>query len=377
MPVLKSFIALLLGIMLNSCNYEYKYDATSPIADVPLDSVKSELWFPELMAVNARTMVSMQEKLCLVGPDDYTLTYYIDEKTGKELGYAGMVGEGPEDMQPFPSYVGKSEQGDTIYLYDFNVKKLNAYRLAETTDGKPKLELLSTQKLPNPMVGRYTSSYMGFVRLENGYYVGLNFLSLGENFLTLLDKDLNIVKEFGEQPLGGLASEGGIKSFQSFDGTLCAQGNSVYYAASKLGYMARYDITEQGEVTHRWTHRYADIHYRVEGKQRIKYQPDNRNGFSDMTVGKKYIFATYSGIPMRVMFEKRSVYAIGARELAVFNHDGEPVGRFKLRSCSFTVGLSEDEEYVYVMNIDPEVQIERIRVSDMEKAMEEGKQQNL
>lgn len=370
MRVLKLLIALTVGMLLNACSGELKYDVTHPIADVPLDSVPSELWFPELMAVNARTMVSVQSRLCLVGPDDYTLTYYIDEKTGQEFGYAGMVGEGPEDMQPFPMYVGKSEQGDTIYLYDFNEKKLNAYRLAETTDGKPKLAMAFTKKLPNPMVGRYTSSYMGMCRLENGYYVGLNFLSLSENFLTLLDKDLNIVKEFGEQPLSGLASEGGIKSFQSFDGTLCAQGNSVYYAASKLGYMARYDITEQGEVTHRWTHRYADIHYRVEGKQRIKYQPDNRNGFSDMTVGKKYIFATYSGIPMRVMFEKRSVYAIGARELAVFNHDGEPLGRFKLRSCSFTVGLSEDEEYVYVMNIDPEVQIERIRLSDMVEKME-------
>ena len=359
-----------------SCSNEQETKVTLPLKALPLDSLESELWFPELMAVNARTMVSMQEKLCLVGPDDYTLAYYIDEKTGKELGYAGMVGEGPEDMQPFPSYVGKSQQGNTIYLYDFNVKKLNAYRLAVTTDGKPKLELLSSQKLPNPLVGRYTSSYMGLVRLENGYYVGLNFLSLGENFLTLLDKDLNIVKEFGEQPLSGLASEGSIKSFQSFDGTLCAQGNSVYYAASKLGYMARYDITEQGEVTHRWTQRYADIHYRVEGKQRIKYQPDNLNGFSDMTVGKKYIFATYSGIPMRVMFEKRSVYAIGARELAVFNHDGEPIGRFKLRSCSFTVGLSGDEEYVYVMNVDPEVQIERIKVSDMEKMMKQRKQEN-
>lgn len=364
---------ILLGIICilsSSCSEEQHYDVTHRITDIPLDSVQSELWFPELMAVNARSMVGMQEKLCLVGPDDYTLTYFIDEKTSQELGYAGIVGEGPEDMQPFPMYAGKSEKGDTIYLYDFNARKMNVYRLTETTDGKPKIKLASSTKLPNPIVGRYTSSYMGICRLENGYYVGLNFLSLTDNFLTLLDKDLNIVKEFGEQPLKGLRKSGSIKSYQSLNGTLVAQGNSVYYAGGKLGYMARYDITEQGEITHKWTHRYADIHYKIDGQQNIKYQPENPNGFSDMTVGKKYIFATYSGIPMRVMFEQRSVNAIGARELVVFNHDGKPLGRFKLRSCSFTVGLSENEEYVYVMNIDPEVQIERIKVSEMEKAME-------
>ena len=370
------FLIILYCGLLFSCREDCSTKVTHPIVDVPLDSVSSELWFPELMAVNTRTMVSMQNMLCLVAPDDYTLAYFIDEKTGEELGYAGMVGEGPEDMQPFPKYVGKSETDDTIYLYDFNERKMNVYLFTETTDRKPKMKLVSKKKLPNPLVGRYTSSYMGIVRLQNGYYVGLNFLSVSNNFLTLLDKDLNVVREFGEQPLGGLFPEGSVKSFQSFDGTLCAQGNSVYYAAYKLGYMARYDITEQGEVTHRWTQRYSDIHYKVEGKQQIKYQPDNRSGFSDMTIGKKYIFATYSGIPMRVMFEKRSVYAIGARELVVFNHDGEPLGRFKLRSCSFTVGLSEDEEYVYVMNVDPEVQIERIKVSGMEKMMKQRKQEN-
>ena len=367
---IKNFIHLVFSCFLFSCNGEQNYDITHSISDLRLDSINSELWFSELMAVNARTMVGMQHKLCLVGPDDYTLTYFIDEQDGQELGYAGVVGEGPEDMQPFPIFAGKSEKGDTIYLYDFNAKKMNVYRLTETTEGEPSIKLAYGIKLSNPNVGRYTSSYMSICRLLNGYYVGLNFLSLSDCFLTLLDKDLKVVKEFGEQPLKGLGESGSIKSYRSFDGTLVAHGNSVYYAASKLGYMVRYDITGQGEITHQWTHRYADIQYKIVGKQNIKFCPDNLNGFSDMTVGKKFIYATYSGIPMRVMFEKRSVNAIGARELVVFNHDGEPLGRFKLRSCSFAVGLSEDEEYVYVMNIDPEVQIERIKVSDIVNVIE-------
>lgn len=366
----KYILLVIFCVLPFSCKDGQNYSVTYPIADVPLDSVESELWFPELMAVNARSIVGMQSKLCLVGPDDYTLTYFIDEDSGKELGYAGIVGEGPEDMQPFPMYVGKSETRDTIYLYDFNARKMNIYWLTETAVGKPMMKLTSSIKLPNPIVGRYTSSYMGICKLENGFYVGLNFLSLSDKFLTLLDKDLNVVKEFGEQPLKGLRKKGSIKSYRSFDGTLCAYGNSIYYAANKLGYMARYDIDNQGKVTHRWTHRYAPIYYKIDSEQNIKYQSDNPNGFSDMTVGKDYLFATYSGIEMGLMFKERSVNAIGARTLVVMNHDGVPLGRFKLRSCSFTIGLSDDEEYIYVMNIDPEVQIERMKMSDIVEKIE-------
>lgn len=364
------FLYILLAILCCglsfSCKDDRNFKVTYPIRDVPLDSVSSDVWFPDLMAVNTRSIIGLpSSKLCLVGPDDYTLTYFIDEEFGKELGYAGMVGEGPEDMQPFPMYAGKSESGDTIYLYDFNAKRMNAYRLTETTEGKPKMKIVSSTKLPNPLMGRYISSYMGICRLNNGFYVGLNFLSITDCFLTLLDRDLNVVKEFGEQPIKGLRNDGKIKSYQSFDGTLSAHGNSVYYASSKMGYMVRYDINENGEVTHKWTHRYTDIHYRIDQNQKIKYKSDNLYGFSDMTIGKNYIFTTYSGIPIRKMFEERNTYAIGAKTLVVFNHDGKPLGRFKLRSSSFCVGLSSDEKYIYVMNIDPEVQIERIKMSDI------------
>ena len=97
----------------------------------------------------------------------------------------------------------------------------------------------------------------------------------------------------------------------------------------------------------------------------MKFGEDNLHGFPDMCVGKDYIFTTFSGIPTRKMFEERSTYAIEAQTLAVITHDGKPVGRFKLNSRSFSVALSEDEKYLYVMNIDPEVQIERFLVSDL------------
>ena len=371
MIVLKFVAILILSLLFTFCSNEYKPNVTNNIFDVSLDTIDSEIWFPDLMAVNTRSIIEIQSTLCLIAPNEQSLIYCIDNKTNKELGYVGIVGEGPQDMQPLPIYAGKSVKGDTIYLYDFNAKKLNAYNLSQAINGNPKLDLIFSKKLPNPLVGKYTSSYMGISRLQNGYYVGLNFLSLGDKFLTLLDDNLNVVKEFGEQPLKGLPPKGSIKNFRSFDGTLCTLGNSVYYAASKFGYLARYDISKEGEIIHKWTQRYADVDYKIENKQNIKFSSNNLNGFSDLTVGKKFIYATYSGIPFSEIFKARSVNAAGAKTLVVYNHDGEALGRFKLKSCSFTIGISENEEYIYVMNIDPEIQLERIKVSDIEKLIKD------
>lgn len=84
-----------------------------------------------------------------------------------------------------------------------------------------------------------------------------------------------------------------------------------------------------------------------------------------MAIGKKYIFATYSGLPTAEIFLRRNSEAVSAQTLVVFNHDGAVLGRFKLNSRSHTIGLSEDEDYLYVMNTVPEVQVVRIKVRDI------------
>lgn len=360
-------IALIIGLSLASCESEPSKPVTFSIFDVPLDSVKSELWFPELMAVNTRTLVSFSSKLCMVGPDDANLVYFVDEKEGKELGYAGVVGQGPEDMQPYPQYVGKSLEGDTLFLYDYNERKVNGYSVTQTEGGLPKLKLAYKKSLLGETnVGNKDSSYMNLCRLDNGYYVGVSYFSTDDYFFTLLDKDLNVVKRFGEPPLGGFPSDGKVRNHGSFIGTLYAHGNSVYYAANKFGFMARYEISDAGEVAHQWSHQYAKVDYYIDNKPSVKFRSENTlSGFSDMAIGEKYIFATYSGIPTAEMFRQRSVSAIAAQTLVLFNHDGSVLGRFKLNSKSFTIGLSENEEYLYVMNTDPEVQIVRIKVRDI------------
>ena len=53
----------------------------------------------------------------------------------------------------------------------------------------------------------------------------------------------------------------------------------------------------------------------------------------------------------------------------VLNHDGEPLGRFKLKSKSHSLALSSDEKYLYIQHVNPEMEIERILVADIVKKL--------
>ncbi|MBQ8442434.1 MAG: hypothetical protein IJX29_03610 [Bacteroides sp.] len=354
------------SVLVSACSSTPKIEEKQYlIEDMPLDSVQMELWFPELMAVDLRNIVSINNKLCLVGPDEDNLLYLIDETNGKEIGNVGATLQGPEDMSPYPRYVGKSLEGNRIFLYDFNTRRMHTYEL-DTDNGHPKMKLLEKKNLLNSNTGGIQTSYLSICRLDNGYYVGLSYLSHTHLF-TLLDNELNLVTEFATYPLEGLTTDGSMLNAagQTFEGTLFAFKNSVYYAAKKFGYMARYDISDNGEATLIWDNFYNKVSYKIDNSQ-IKFKgQSNQHGFSDMVVGKEYIFATYSGELTGKMFEERNTYAIEPETLVVLTHDGEPVGRFKLNSHSFVLGLSENEDYLYIHNNDPEVQIMRIRTSDI------------
>ena len=145
MVILFVLLVIAAGFCCTSCE-NHARPVTYSIFDVPLDSVTGEVWFPELLA-DAFGMVNLSSKLCFIGPDKQHLVYLVDEKTGKEWGYAGIVGQGPEDMQARPQYVGKSAKGDTIRLYDYNERKLNTYWVTQTADGLPNLKLVEKKSL--------------------------------------------------------------------------------------------------------------------------------------------------------------------------------------------------------------------------------------
>lgn len=356
-------IFLLCFFLLNACSSEDKQIASYRIEDLPLDSVPSEVWFPELMAVNTSFMTSMKSKLCLIRPNQDALVYFIDENTGNEIGYFGTVGQGPEDMNPLPMYVGKSNDGDTIILHDFNARNIRAYTVIDK-DSILRFKQAFKKNIPHPKVDGVSSGFQAMCRLDNGYYVALSHLAK-DKFFQLLDNDLNTIMMYGDFPLRKFGEDPDLlKELTSFQGTLTSHYNSAYYAATRFGYMSRYDISNDGIPTLVWEHNYSDIDYRV-SNNRVRFQDRNVYGFSRMVVNDKYIFALFSGIPNRRMFEEKSAYAVDPETLVILNHDGVPLGRFKLKGQSYSLALSSDEKYLYVININPELEIERLLVEDL------------
>lgn len=64
---IKSILSLFLSaFFLVNCSTSEDRVISYRIEDLPLDSVPSEIWFPESFAVNTGYMTSMHNKLCLV-----------------------------------------------------------------------------------------------------------------------------------------------------------------------------------------------------------------------------------------------------------------------------------------------------------------------
>ena len=172
-------------------------------------------------------MTSMNSKLCLTRPNHDALVYFIDEKTGKEIGCFGGVGQGPEDMNPLPMYVGKSENGDTIILHDMNARNLRAY-VVISQDTTFRFKQVFKKSLASPYWDGVSSGYLAMCRLDNGFYVGVYYIGI-EHFYTLLDDDLNTVASFGKYPLKEFGEDAkALKQLMSFRGTLTSYKNSAF-----------------------------------------------------------------------------------------------------------------------------------------------------
>lgn len=364
-PMMNKYVPALLiclAFFLASCKEKNKVFSLMEMEAVP---VQGEIVAPDLMAPCSRQMVFLQSRLCLVMPELNEVCLVIDPDNGKEVGYFGSVGEGPGEMGTFPCFVEASVAEDTVCLYNQEKNSLMTYRL-DISDDTVKYHFIDKKELaprtPDPNVRG--STHLVLRRLENGYYVALNMLSK-EHLFSLYDKELNYVKDFGGYPLEGLVDDN-LDLLSVFDGTLQVYRNRVYYAALKFGYMACYEVEDDGTVVPVWNHTYATVDYKIDNKQ-IRFKgKNNRHGFSDLALDEDYIFATYSGIPSGEMYRQRSVYAVEAQSLVILSRKtGEALRKYRLQSRVNLLCLSEDGKYLYVEHIDPEVQIERFPVKDL------------
>lgn len=313
------------------------------------------------MAYHTMQSAYIQSHLFFFTPTDNEVCLVVEPDKGTEIGVFGGIGNGPGELGPFSIFVGKSEKGDTIYMFD-RKHVVNTYEL-NIANHQVKYRFLQSQPIERVQsTDVFKTTLIGLQRLHNGYYVGLNIAN-EKCLFSLFDPDLRLVKEFGDFPIKDTPP--GYFFLVPFEGVLAVYHNDIYFATKKFGYMINYEISDSGDVRKKWDFFYSEPSYSIRnGEVRFKGK-SNLHGFSDIAVGKKYLYALYSGIPSGTMLDERSVYAIEPKTLVLLEHDGTVVKKYALTNPSNTLCLSDDEEYLYIKTSHPDIGIERFKVSDL------------
>ena len=149
-----------------------------------------------------------------------------------------------------------------------------------------------------------------------------------------------------------------------FDGPLEIQGNSIYHATRDFAYMARYDVSDEGDVKLVWKKFYAKTKCHSSNNG-IVFKSDNIQGFTSIAIGKEHIFAAYSGVESGELHRNRSGMALYPRTIVVFDLQGNPLKKFQLEGRFVPICLDENEEYLYVQHDDPDTSLWRYKVADM------------
>lgn len=75
-------------------------------------------------------------------------------------------------------------------------------------------------------------------------------LSGGKEFFILFDRDFKEIKRFGNHPVRGMTT--GANDFMQLQGEMVSYKNSFYFASRFFGYLCRYDISDEEDVTLKW-----------------------------------------------------------------------------------------------------------------------------
>lgn len=326
--------------------------------------LEGELLEEELLTPNTVQMEFIQSKLFLFTPQHEVACLIVNEYADT-LGYLAGIGSGPGELNQWPYFAGTSINQDTVYMFDTMSKNLNAYSLSISSETVGH-RFLGSKKMKEGKrpEGVLDNGIFKLIKLENGYYVGLRLLN-SKDLFTLFDENLNEVKRFGDYPFyDGLDKETDYRMTGYFNGILKVQGNSLYYAVTRFAYMARYDIGNDGTITKVWDNFYAKVHS-LPKDNNIYFHGDNIEGFTDFAIGKKYIYAAYSGVESGEAKRQRSAMALYPKTLLVLDLNGTPLAKFDLGKRYFPLCIDEKEEYIYIRHNDPDVSLWRYKVSDI------------
>lgn len=354
--------SLLCLLLVTSCGKEEKDDFVD-LHSMPAVPMEGELIDGDWMGYHTDNMRFIQSKLFHFCPTKEDACLVTTEKMDT-IGYLSGIGNGPGEMLQ-PSFCGVSENQDTIYMYDDMVKEQFVFHV-EVEGDKMSYMFVEKRKLNSSSLQyrgmNMFQQYFFLTRLGNGYSVAYRCLTNGDIF-TLFDKDLNALADFGEYPIDKNLFEGEVHNTLGFGGPMAADETSFYFASYHFGYLSRYDVNDQGNLSKIWEKQFTSPKYSVRNNL-VKISSDNVESFYDLIVGKEYIYVSFSGMEERELFNDSSGEALIPKMLVVLDKQGNVKGKFDLGKKICTFCLDDKEEYLYVNHEEPDASMWRYKVSD-------------
>lgn len=270
----------------------------------------------------------IDKELLAVLSDRQHVLQKINAKTGESNGFWGGLGSGPGEYVS-PRFVGFSPDRTTFMFYDFNLRRLREYHTTDYSLVK-EIKLKKTKDIP---------SYTNIRQIDENYYIASIIFGEGKP-LRMLDKQLNIVSEFGD--LKGV--EGGNYPLDG-NARMDAYKGSFVYAMHDMGYLAFYKFKD-GKPQLQWDWYAEDPIYRgssnLDGSALLV-------GFYEIKMTKKFIFCAYSG--QKDVPNKNT----SPKTILVFDHKGKAIKKieFDFRFARFEV--TQDQKTIYLISHDTEL----------------------
>lgn len=286
-----------------------------------------------------------KDKLLIFLHKNENIIKIIDAKDGKEIKDTGKKGNGPGELTN-PDYFGICN--NQIYIYDSGRRKIMKYDWDDINYAKD-LPIIEGDSIPNKDIGIFSGNIMQNNNLITSIYYGMN------EPIAVWDKDLKVINNIRITPEENYKSQ----SHLSYGGHISSSGNKFAFVMEALGYIACYELQEDGKEHLLWDHFLEKPIYKGDQLDRKHL----KLGFPEIKMTQNYIFCSYFG--ERLTREK--LKTLKPRNLLVFDHNGNLLKNLRSARSLGKFCVSDDEKTIYAATEEPEVAIIRFDISDILK----------
>lgn len=326
MNMRKEYVFLLL-ILITSCK-----NVSDPkvISLPPPEIVSPDVLSYELIMQPPLEVKAFGDYLYFTQPMMGKSILFYNRKTANHF-YWGEFGSGPDDFMSASSIYHNYEDG-IIELYDTNMRKMVSFKTQIEGDS---ISLTSDKRF---QVNTDSISTFGLHKMDNGNYV--SYAMFGhENMFVLFNKDLEIIKTFGDKPIKEMPDG----NYSYLYGWFASIGNRLYFASQPTGYLVCYEISVNGDVKKEWDAFFTTPKYDL--NPAFNWTSDNQQGFYDIQLNDKYLFLSFSG----KTFEEGDVFP---ENIVILNHKGELQKHIQLDGDHLAMKFTLVGDSIYAVGLD-------------------------